>query len=128
MAKRPTIVNYGIDPTSGNLFTQGNSNLTEFALARGGPLSLGFVPHALAKDPDDSRTGVVDGEYVVFTTNGATDVMVPHTLRRTPRRFVLVNGPAGVNVQVFRGPTAWTDSRVYFRSNTTGDKVTVEIA
>jgi len=45
-----------------------------------------------------------------------------------PRRFVLVNGPAGVNVQVFRGATAWTDSRVYLRASTTGDKVTVEIA
>lgn len=127
MARTETKIALPGDPATDPAGPAGAQSLSDENLARGGVMGLGYVPHGLAKDNPDRRVGALDAEYVVFTTNGATDVPVPHLLGRVPRRFVLVNGPPGVNVQVFRGATAWTDSRVYFRASTTGDKVTVEI-
>jgi hypothetical protein len=128
MAKLPTRVELPSDPATNPQGPAGVNHLSDDNLARGGVIGLGYVPHGLAKDNDDRRVGALDAEHVVFTTAAGVDVTVPHLLRRVPRRFILVNGPASVNVQVFRGATAWTDSRAYFRASTTGDKVTVEIA
>ena len=68
-----------------------------------------------------------NAEELSFTTHATpdTEFSAAHTLKRTPTRFFVVDrDKAGV---LYKGPTAWTGSLVYFRCNVESGAIKVYV-